>query len=62
MLVAPRPGFQYRRTDTKELVPVDGFEADPTHLDIARALDCGDLVPVSSAKSARAAARKDPAQ
>lgn len=55
MLVAPRPGFQYRDTRTLQLVPAEGYEADPTDLDIARALACGDLVEVS-AKAAKAAA------
>jgi hypothetical protein len=49
MLVAPRPGFKYRDTLTKQLVLEEGFEADPTDLDIHRALECGDLVPVEMA-------------
>lgn len=48
MLLKPRPGCQYRRTDTFALVDPDaGFDADPTNLDIARQLRRGDLVPVN---------------
>lgn len=47
MQLKPRPGCQYRRTDTKQLVDPDlGFAADPADLDIARHLRRGDLVPV----------------
>lgn len=46
MFVAPQPGCQYRDTRTKQLVPVDGFEADEKDLDVARAVACGDLVEV----------------
>lgn len=53
MLLAPRPGQQYRDTVTKQLVPAEGFEADPTNLDIARALACGDLEEVIPAKAAK---------
>lgn len=52
MLLAPRPGFKYRHTVTKALVPDEGFEADPHDLDIARALACGDLEPVNPARKA----------
>lgn len=48
MFVAPRPGFQYRHTQSRQLVPTDGFEADPTDIDIDRALACGDLVEVET--------------
>ena len=63
MQVAPRPGFQYRDTNSLALVPPEGFDADPNDLDIARALACGDLVavtddlaPASAKKAAPAAA------
>lgn len=53
--VKPRPGFLYRDTATRQLVDPDGFDADPCDLDIVRALECGDLVPVNrSAKADRA--------
>lgn len=52
MLLKPPPGQQYRDTATKQLVDPEGFEADPNDLEIARALECGDLVPVN-AKAAR---------
>lgn len=46
MLLAPRPGFQYRDTVTKQLVPEAGMELDPADFDVHRALECGDLVEV----------------
>lgn len=55
MLLAPKPGHQYRDTATKQLVPVDGFEADVCDLDIVRALECGDLVEVKAPAKARKA-------
>lgn len=51
MLVAPRPGRLYRDPVTKQLVPAEGFEADPADLDTDRALACGDLVPVQPKKA-----------
>lgn len=55
MHLAPKPGHVYRRTDSKQLIGAEGFEADVCDLDIVRALECGDLVP---AKPAAAAPRK----
>jgi hypothetical protein len=55
MKLAPQPGFQYRRPDTKQLVDQDGFDADPTDLDTARALACGDLVEVAPSRPKKAA-------
>lgn len=52
MLLAPKPDFKYRDTATKQLVPAEGFDADPNDLDIARALAVGDLVPVETAEPA----------
>lgn len=46
MLYAPRPGFQYRHTQTHQLVPPEGQEVDVCDLDIVRAIECGDLVAV----------------
>jgi hypothetical protein len=62
MHLAPKPGHYYRRTDTKQLVGAEGFDADPCDLDVIRALDCEDLAPVAKgaakAKAAKAAASK----
>ncbi|MBS0363675.1 MAG: hypothetical protein JSR98_20055 [Proteobacteria bacterium] len=60
MLLAPPPGRKFRRTDTKTLVAADGDELDPNNLDIARALEDGDLVEVKPAKPAKAAAAPTP--
>lgn len=60
MLLAPKPGHHYRRTDTKQLVGSEGFEADPCDLDVIRALDCGDLSPVEG-KPAKPRAAKSKA-
>lgn len=73
MWLKPRDGFLYRDTRTQQLVPADGFEADPNDFDIDRARTCGDLVeaeapaaepepapvadPVSSAKPAKGSAQ-----
>lgn len=54
MFLAPKPGQQYRDTRTRQLVPVEGFEADATDLDIARAIDCGDLVEAKPPRKAAA--------
>jgi hypothetical protein len=55
MLLAPKPGFQYRDTVTLQLVPPEGMELDETNLDVARAIACGDLVePPPPAKAAKA--------
>lgn len=48
MFVRPQPGMSYRHTQTMQLVPSEGFEADPSDLDINRALACGDLVAAAS--------------
>lgn len=55
MHVVPRPDHVYRRTDSRELIGAEGFDADPCDLDIVRALECGDLSPVKPAKAAKAA-------
>lgn len=58
MRLKPRPGCQYRRTDTFELVdPETGFDADLTNLDIARQLRRGDLVPVNPPEAKRRRSR-----
>lgn len=57
MRLAPKPGHHYRRTDTKELIGAEGFDADPCDLDVIRGLDCGDLAPVAG-KAAKAPAKK----
>lgn len=54
MLLAPRPGCQYRDTVTKQLVPPEGVEMSETNLDVARALACGDLAEVEPPKPAKA--------
>lgn len=59
MLLAPRPGHHYRDTRSKQLVPKEGAQLDPTDLDVARAIDCGDLLPVNPKKAASAAQAKD---
>lgn len=62
MLVAPPPGRKYRDTVTRQLVPADGYEVDPTDLDISRALACGDLVEVTAgAGASEASDPSDPA-
>jgi hypothetical protein len=43
----PPPGQQYRDTRSLQLVPEDGTELDPSDLDVARALEAGDLVPAT---------------
>lgn len=53
MHLAPKPDHVYRRTDTKQLVPAEGEELDVCDLDIVRAMECGDLVPVKPAKAAK---------
>jgi hypothetical protein len=47
MLLRPPPGQQYRDTRSLQLVPEDGTELDPSDLDVARALEAGDLVPAT---------------
>lgn len=54
MLLAPKSGFQYRDTVTKQLVPPEGAEMDETNLDVARAIACGDLVLIKASKAAPA--------
>ena len=57
MQLKPRPGCQYRRTDTKQLIDPDmGDEFDPTNLDVVRHLRRGDLVPVNPPRAKRARA------
>jgi hypothetical protein len=58
MRVAPRPGFKYRDTRTQQLVPAEGYEADPADLDVARALACGDLIEVKAQKAAPASSKE----
>lgn len=58
MLLKPRPGCQYRRTDTKQLIdPEKGDEFDPTDLVVARHLARGELVPVNPPRASRGAGR-----
>jgi hypothetical protein len=52
MLLRPPPGQQYRDTRSLQLVPEDGTELDPSDLDVARALEAGDLVPAEAAEQA----------
>lgn len=54
----PPTGQQYRDTVTRQLVDPEGFTADPCDLDIVRAIECGDLVPVNP-KKAVAGQQKD---
>ena len=59
MFLKPPPGQQYRDTRTRELVPETGLEFDVLDLDVARALEVGDLVPVNPKKtSAKAGAQE----
>lgn len=60
MHLAPKPGHHYRRTDTKQLVGQEGFDADPCDLDVIRALDCGDLAPAEPASAKKKAGGKKP--
>lgn len=60
MHVVPKPDHHYRRTDTKQLVGAEGFDADPCDLDVIRALDCGDLAPSEPAPAKKKAAAKKP--
>lgn len=59
MLLAPRPGCQYRDTVTKQLLPPEGVELDEKNLDVARALACGDLVAPPKPGKASVAASKE---
>lgn len=59
MLLKPPAGGVYRDTADLKLVPADGKDLDPTHLDVSRALADGDLVPVHPKKAGKSAAPKE---
>ena len=52
----PPEGQSYRDPATRKLVPAEGQLFDPTDLDVARAIACGDLVhPPKAAKASKPA-------
>ena len=55
----PPPGQSYRDPATGQLVPAEGQLFDPTDLDTARAIACGDLVHPPRARKGSAAGSKE---
>jgi hypothetical protein len=57
MLLKPRPGGAYRRTDTKMLIDPMGEQLDPADRNVDRAIRRGDLVPANPPRVTRRPAR-----